>query len=571
MKSESIVSGEVMGETEVVLEESPTPIVVEEDDEEEDDEERMLKTPDKKDVEESATLHVDDASDTDNFPDHNNASVHISTPISSITHHSKDEIEVEDKAPVLTLQTHPATRPWHQHPRLTELYLQPDWWTLWIGLLSFDIGILIVFIGVPLLNNQDDTYRVKYAVPQPKAWQSNPLDAWDVYNLVGIPLLLLAFLGLYLMSLWSMGKFKAGAAGEMKEYIQGFVVMAIIAILSMWIGVNEWCNKNGFGYAVFAIVLGMMAGNIPDAFGKADSIGWLLKKAAKDGEYFIKCSLVLLAVELTVLAKVGGPAMIVSWIGSPLAIAGGFYIGTKWLGCKDSLAMLIAVGASWCGASAISAVAPVVMASSEDVALSISVVACFTVIFTFVQPYIAIAVGMPHDVAGAWIGGSVDQTGNVIVSAAIISEEATEVAGIVKMVLNAGMGVMATVISCYWSTRKTTDADGNVVEPPKLRLAYLWDKFPKFTLGFIITSALLTWIISETEGSLEAEALPKAVSTLNKWWFAIAFVGIGLTTNVKKLFREAWASGIIQVYLVANTIDIFLALGLSYLAYTYLE
>ena len=40
------------------------------------------------------------------------------------------------------------------------------------------------------------------------------------------------------------------------------------------------------------------------------------------------------------------------------------------------------------------------MASSEDVALSISVVSFFTVIFTFVQPYIAMAVGMPDAVAG---------------------------------------------------------------------------------------------------------------------------------------------------------------------------
>ena len=95
----------------------------------------------------------------------------------------------------------------------------------------------------------------------------------------------------------------------------------------------------------------------------------------------------------------------------------------------------------------------------------------------------------------------------------------------------------------------------------------LWDKFPKFTLGFIITSAILTGMMQELEGTLEAQALPRAVSTLNKWWFAIAFVGIGLTTDVKKLSQEAWKSGVIQVYLLANTLDIFLSLGLAYLSY----
>jgi len=231
--------------------------------------------------------------------------------------------------------------------------------------------------------------------------------------------------------------------------------------------------------------------------------------------------------------------------------------------------MLIAVGASWCGASAISAVAPAVSASSEDVALSISVVAFFTIVFTFVQPYVAIAVNMSDAVAGAWIGGSVDQTGNVVVSAAIISEEATEVAGIVKMVLNAGMGVMASVIACYWTScrRRIGEEDGDEEAKNDFRLVMLWDKFPKFTIGFIITSAVLTGMMQNLEGTNEGNAMPGAISSMNKWWFAIAFVGIGLTTDVKKLFKEAWKSGIIQVYLFANTVDIFLALGLSYLAY----
>ena len=109
---------------------------------------------------------------------------------------------------------------------------------------------------------------------------------------------------------------------------------------------------------------------------------------------------------------------------------------------------------------------------------AISVVAFFTVIFTFAQPYIAMAVGMPDDIAGSWIGSSVDQTGNVIVSAAIISEEATEVAGIVKMVLNAGLGVMASIVSCYWNSRRNEDDEGK-----PFRWIMLWDKFPKFTLG----------------------------------------------------------------------------------------
>jgi hypothetical protein len=312
---------------------------------------------------------------------------------SSSTWVSEDTLELVSTEP---------RRPCFKHPRVTELYRNADWWTLWIGLASFGLSVALVF-AIPL----KDEERVKYVVPQPKLWQHNPLDAWDLYNLVGIPILLAIFCVFYLVSLKAMGKLDKKEGDEdtvqndsLLKYVGGFAVMSLLATLSFWLGRNEWCSTHGLGYAVFAIGLGMLTTNMP-LLGKRTK--WL-QKSAKDGEFFIKCSLVLLAVELDVLVRVGGPGMLVAWIGSPIAIAAGFVIGTRYLNCEGSLSMLIAVGASWCGASAISAVAPVVKASSEEVALAISVVAFFTVIFTFVQPYIAIATGMPDVVAGAWIG-----------------------------------------------------------------------------------------------------------------------------------------------------------------------
>jgi uncharacterized integral membrane protein (TIGR00698 family) len=479
-----------------------------------------------------------------------------------------DDTDVEDptrrendvlEEPINTPEPPQLTR-CRDHPRVKELYQSPDWWSLWIGLSSFGFAVTLVFA----VSYELDDERVQYVLPQPMKWTRNPFEAWDIYNLIGIPILLIFIGSFYVISLKAMGKLEYDSAktGEdekkLRKYIGGFSFMALLATLAFWLGQNVWSSERGLGYAVYAIIIGMAITNSP----LGDKLPWL-ELAAKDGEFFIKCSLVLLAVELDVLVSVGGPAFLVAWIGSPIAILAGFFLGTKMFKCTDSLAMLIAVGASWCGASAISAVAPAVSASSEDVSLAISVVSFFTVIFTFAQPYIAIAVGMPDAVAGAWIGGSVDQTGNVIVSAAIISKEATEVAGIVKMVLNAGLGVMASIIACYWSSQRTTDPD----QKKKFTLVALWDKFPKFTIGFIMTSGILTGMLREIDGTVEAEALPRAVSSMNRWLFAIAFVGIGLTTNLRKMWEKAWKSGIIQVYLLANTIDILLALGLAYLFY----
>ena len=195
--------------------------------------------------------------------------------------------------------------------------------------------------------------------------------------------------------------------------------------------------------------------------------------------------------------------------------------------------------------------------------LTISVVAFFTVAFTFIQPYAAIGFGLDDAVAGAWVGASVDQTGNVIASGTIISEEALEIASIVKMVLNAGLGFMATFISCWWSyyvPRYLNESNG---EPKRVSVLDLWDKFPKFVLGFLITSGILTLYMNALGDTVEATAIPAAIKSFNRWWFALAFCGIGITTNITSLYRSATESGIIWAYLIANAIDIGLALGLA--------
>jgi uncharacterized membrane protein YadS len=463
--------------------------------------------------------------------------------------------------------------PWWQHHRIKELYTSSDYWSLYIGLLTFGLALEATFVGVSL-------GRTSQTVPLPLEWDRRPTDAFaDRYLLVGLPLLGILLCTLYSVSLVFMNVVTTWR--ELGRRWLGFAFVYVIAITSLFLGRQDFCREHGLGYAVFSIVIGLIVGNLC-------RLPSCVVDVAKDGEFFIKCSLVLLAVELETLVKVGRPAILVAWVGSPITVAAGFYIGTRLFHCNDSLSMLIAVGASWCGASAISAVAPIVNADPADVALSISVVAFGALIFTFVQAYLAIWLDLPDDVAGAWIGASVDQTGNVLVSAAIVSPAAAEIAGIVKMVLNAALGVMASVIACYWSSRRsavnaTTTESAVVVgagddgdagastdhhRKNKLTLVSLWDKFPKFTLGFVITSIILTITLKYIpDGCDEALELPKAISALNQWWFAVAFSGIGLTTNLRTLATKAVSSGIVQVYLLANLIDILVALGLAYLAY----
>ena len=377
--------------------------------------------------------------------------------------------------------------------QLTKMATSADWWSLYIGLAGFALTTLLVFtIPYELSGNK--------VIPGPVRWESNPLDAWTWYSFVGTIFLLVFFCSIYILAKYFMGTFVKKPA---VEYVKGFFLMGTIATFSLWLGGNLALSKNGFGYAIWSIVLGMMFTNTPIC--KLEFLS-SLKVAAKDGEFFIKCSLALLATQFSVLARVGLASILVAWIGSPLALIIGYINCRRFVKMDTELALLTAVGACWCGASAISATGSVIDASSSDISLSISVVALFTVLFTFAQPYFAMGIRMPDDVAGAWIGGSVDQTGNVIASAAIISEEATEVAAIVKLILNSGLGVLCTVIAFWWQTK--SDENGN---KGKFSWLFLWDKLPKFILGYFFCSGILSIVLPIIEGSSEAETYPKAV------------------------------------------------------------
>ncbi len=436
--------------------------------------------------------------------------------------------------------------------RWKQMITTDDWWSMWIGLICFFAAVVITLI-VPF---ELDSMRLKYAIPQPMKWNSNPLEAWDVYNMGGTCSLMLFFLSLYLIAKLATGNL---SKQSYLVFVKGFFGVSVLAILAFWLGEQNWCKRNGFGYAIWSIVFGILLGNSPLVAGAA------VKTVAKDGEFFIKCSLVLLAVQFKILGQLGLPAIFVAWVESPITLLLSFFIGKKLFGMEIKTALLIATGATWCGASAISAIASVINAKNQEVVVSIGIVAAGTVIFTFVQPYFAILVGMNERVAGAWIGASVDQTGNVIASAAIISDEATEIAGIVKIVLNSALGLLATIVAFLWQRYQLRLGNQDDDNKKGFSWLYLWDKFPKFVLGYLISSTILTLLV--VEGTAKGDALPIAVTSMSKWWFSLAFCGIGINTNLRELYESTRSSGIIKLYLVANTIDIVLALLFSWWAF----
>lgn len=145
----------------------------------------------------------------------------------------------------------------------------------------------------------------------------------------------------------------------------------------------------------------------------------------------------------------------------------------------------------------------------------------------YIMPFLSQLMGLSQEVAGAWLGGTIDTTGAVVASGKFLGEIAESQSVIIKSAQNVLLGVAAFAISIYWSIKGTK----NDIRPSA---SVLWERFPKFVLGFIAASIVFSFLLDiDTAKSLSGSA-----RGLRETLFSIAFVSIGLETDFKKVFGK---------------------------------
>ena len=103
----------------------------------------------------------------------------------------------------------------------------------------------------------------------------------------------------------------------------------------------------------------------------------------------------------------------------------------------------------------------------------------------YLLPWLSNLMGLSPDVAGAWLGGTIDTTGAVAAAGTMLGEQAAQTAIIVKSSQNVLLGIAAFLIALYW-TYKGEERQ----EKPTLKI--IWDRFPKFVVGFILASLVFS-------------------------------------------------------------------------------
>jgi uncharacterized integral membrane protein (TIGR00698 family) len=448
----------------------------------------------------------------------------------------------------------PATEGVH-HPltgaRRGAILRNEDWLASFLGLLLILVAALAFATGG----------SIKWLAVAPQKW-SHASDVLQQLRLYGV-----RYAALF--AVWAI---LLGAAAEALgigalKFWRAFVPIFLVTMAVYFLGLWDQAAHYNLEPPLVALALGLLLSN---------SIGvprWL--DPALRVELYIKVGIVLLgsSLPLTLLAWAGPVAILQAAIVS-LVTFGVIYAAATRLGLDRRLAATLGTGGAVCGVSGAIAIGGAVGAKKQDISVAISLVVAWAIVMIFVLPLAARSLGLSTGVAGAWIGTSEFADAAGLAAAQTYGGYAGNIAGIaghpdaavtaftLMKVIGRDMwiGVWAFVLSLIAATRwERTGIEG------RSGASEIWNRFPKFVIGFLLASLLVTWFAGGyAYGEYKTGVLPGLVAplqALRTWAFTFAFLSIGLTTRV----REFVAVGVrpFVAFTLGAAVNVLLGLFLS--------
>jgi uncharacterized membrane protein YadS len=319
-------------------------------------------------------------------------------------------------------------------------------------------------------------------------------------------------------------------------------------------------NEGGF---IVALLSGLIIANFFPRF--AD---WL--KEAIRPELYIKIAIVILGATVAVTAAgrlnlassllLRGAAAIVEAYLIYWAVI--YYIARKWFGFSREWSVPLASGISICGVAAAIATGGAIRARPAVPILVSSLVVVFAVVEVLILPFLAQTFLWQEPlVAGAWIGLAIKTDGAAVAAGGItesliVAKAAAEginyqpgwilaTTATVKIFIDIFIGIWAFILGYIW----TNHIDKG---PDKAKPSEIWQRFPKFILGFIFVFAVSLWLaLGSTPGI--AKALPAAAGEANVFrviFFVLTFFSIGVLSDFRKLWQQGFGK-LAAVYFVS--------------------
>jgi len=280
---------------------------------------------------------------------------------------------------------------------------------------------------------------------------------------------------------------------------------------------HHWTFPN-IEYVLWAILIGL-------AISNTVGVPQIFRAGVATYEFWLKAGIVLLGSRFLLgdVLKLGGVSLALVAIEIAGAIAFMTFLGRAF-GLRPKLTSLLAVGSAVCGVSAIIATQGAIEADDEDSSFAIAAILALGALSLFTFPLIGHALHLSDHAYGLWAGLAVDNTAEATAAGALYSDAAGKLAVLAKTTRNAMIGFVVLAYAIYWASRGQAKTVGN-------KAAFLWQKFPKFVLGFLLISILATYHFFTKDQTT-------ALANLSRWAFLLTFAGVGLRTNFREMRKQ---------------------------------
>ncbi len=288
-------------------------------------------------------------------------------------------------------------------------------------------------------------------------------------------------------------------------------------------------------YVLWAILFGALIANtvgLPRVF----------RAGVATYEFWLKAGIILLGARFILgdIARLGGISLGLVFVELALSLAFMTWLGRRFgLGAK--LTALLAVGSSVCGVSAIIAAQGTIDADERDSSTAIAAILALGALSLVAFPLVGHALGMSDHAYGLWTGLAVDNTAEATAAGALYSDAAGKYAVLAKTCRNAMIGFVVLGYAVAWARKGLASAQAE--QQTRNKAAFLWAKFPKFVLGFLLISLLATLGASPNPHvAMWGFAKPQlaVLANLSRWAFLLTFAGVGLRTDLRELGKGGW-------------------------------
>ena len=410
----------------------------------------------------------------------------------------------------------------------TDSSINEDWVAVWIGAAI----IALVIAGVR-------TEAPRFGWGGAGDLAATVLAAANVWRWLQLGLLILipAAIGARLMG------------ARLVPFVIGFAVLYGLASVSLILAGFAGSTAVGLEYVIYALAIGLLLGHTTPLRQ------WIAE--AVRTEYYIKIGLVILGTRVLFQQLVDAGLL---GIAQALVVVLSVWTFSFWLAKRfhvdDELATILSSAVSICGVSAAIATCGAIQGDRKKLSYVTSLVLVVAVPMILVMPWITRVAGMPDAVAGAWLGGTLDNSASVVAAGELVSEQARNAAVVVKLSQNVLIGIAAFILTVWWSVRRGGSARDQA------SVAVIWERFPKFVLGFLAASMVFSFVLPD-RAVTDTRGVLGAVRTA---WFSMAFLTIGLETSVGELVRTGGGRPAYS-FLGAQAFNIVVTLVVAYLLF----